>query len=255
MSKPKWSREEPIGVFRAPWHNNWPAAVTLAMTLAILVPIPLLMNGYSAAAAAGLGIQCGVAAGVGSFVVFSALTFLYPVRLYPEGLRGFEKRGRPLVAGWSDIGDARPDHSYGVPFYRYALRGKTRDLWLPQAIVHHPDFRRRIRSVAPPDHVLLGMARSHEESGATEPPTENVAPPQRIVVAPQPGGDSAASAGSTPVGTTQRQAVPGRSAGLQEAAVPPLGGRRLLAYVCGASVMAAAAVAMIHLGQRDGARD
>jgi len=294
MTRPEWTGGEPIGVYRAPWYNNWPAALTLSLTLAILVPIPALMNGYGAVGSVWLGVQAGVSVGVGAFIVFSGLTYLYPVRLYPEGIRGFEERGRPVIVEWLDVGRSSDDQSYGVPFVRFAVTGAGHDLWLPQAILDREDFAWQVRSLLPQDHPLVGVigpadrttgtstagsdARSEIESTTADAPPRSraaaaVAPPRvgafigtaasrrTEPVAAQAQARVDELAGSGALRRNERSAAVASSridplvrapstSTSSDAALPSVNGRRALAYVCGVSIMAAAAVVVMTLGQK-----
>jgi hypothetical protein len=141
MTLPVWARGEPLGVFRAPWYNNWPASLYLALVFSVAFPIITIGRlEVSLLERIGTGIAIGIGAGVVCFPILSLPTFLCPVRVYQHGIRAFDEQGGPLSATWDVMDEPTESWSKGVPGFEITLKHEKRTLWIPTAILDEPRF-------------------------------------------------------------------------------------------------------------------
>jgi hypothetical protein len=129
-------------------------------------------HGKSLPEALWLGVQAGALGAVGFFPLLAWFTFIFPVRLYPAGIRGFDREGFPVSARWSTMMDATLRSSFGTDGYEVALAEADTRLLIPKSVVSQPAFRRAVTQFVRDDHVMVRLLgrRSDVEQAGSRPP-------------------------------------------------------------------------------------
>jgi hypothetical protein len=158
---PDWARKQPIALFRAPWYGNWGGSLYAGIFVFAAVPFTA-MGRYEATLpeALWIGVQFGVLAAVGFFPLLAWFTFVFPIRVFSSGMRGFDKNGFPVCATWTNMTEAFPNAEAGTEGYEIGVQGRKARLWIPKTVASQNAFQRSVARLAPPDHVVLRLKDS-----------------------------------------------------------------------------------------------
>ena len=165
---PEWARIEPLDTIRAPWYNNWRGSFVVGATLLGAIPfVAMSYHDQSLAEAIWTGVQAGIVGTIGVFPILVGFTLLFPIRIYPVGIRGFTEAGLSISVPWSSITEISESHSYGTQGVSVSVDGSEASLWLPQTVVNRAAFRRAVAPQLDEGHVLLRTI------GSVGPPRSN----------------------------------------------------------------------------------
>lgn len=152
---PEWAKGEPEETIRAPWYTNWRSAPYVGAFF--LGAIPFAVMGYtdqSVLEALWTSAQLAVLGTIGFLPFLVGFTFLFPLRVYRSGIRGFTESGTPVSVRWSEIAAIESSHSYGVQGLSMTCLDGKPDLWIPTTVADQSAFRNAIRRFVDAGHAL-----------------------------------------------------------------------------------------------------